>query len=350
MRCRTLVAIGLFLALAAAPAASRAAVITVGPGGTYSTIAAAVAAAQANDDIRVQAGTYTNDFATITIPLTIEGVGGTPILLATQLIPNGKAILITRADVTITNLEFSGARVTDGNGAGIRYEAGDLIVTSSIFSHNQDGILAAADPNGTVAIHSSTFIDNGTGDGFTHAVYISAVGRATITDSNFQGTAVGHDIKSRALETIITGNILDDGVTGTTSYAIDLSNGGVATISNNQINQGQNTQNPTMISYGSEGNLPGSNSLLVSGNTFSNTLRSGSIGVFNHTDVLADLRCNTFNNVATPLLGPGTITASGCAATAIPEPAGLALLGPALLGLAFFGRRRRRARSAADPG
>jgi hypothetical protein len=339
---RTLSYVALLLATAAVPVASRASVLTVGPTGEYATIAAAVGAARPNDDIQVASGTYTNDFATITIPLTIEGIGTTPILLATQQIPNGKAILVTQASVTITNLEFQGATVADGNGAGIRYESGDLVVTSSIFSNNQDGILAASNPTGTVTIQSSTFIDNGSGTGFTHAVYIDAVGRATITDSNFQGTAVGHDIKSRALETIITGNTLDDGATGTTSYAIDLSNGGVATISGNQITQGPNTQNPAMISYGAEGNLPTTNSLLVSNNTFTNSLPSGSIGVFNHTGVEADLTCNTFSGVATPLVGPGTVDTAGCTASAIPEPGSLALLGPGLLaGIVVFNRRRR---------
>ena len=61
-------------------------------------------------------------------------------------------------------------------------------------------------------------------------------------DSDFQGTLVGHDIKSRAALTTVTGNTLDDGVTGTTSYAIDISNGGVATITSNTITQGADTR------------------------------------------------------------------------------------------------------------
>ncbi len=54
---------------------TRAAIITVGAGGGYNfaTLAAAVAAANANDNIRIAAGTYLNDFVTINVPLTIEG-------------------------------------------------------------------------------------------------------------------------------------------------------------------------------------------------------------------------------------------------------------------------------------
>jgi pectin methylesterase-like acyl-CoA thioesterase len=56
---------------------------TVGSGEEFSTLSAAVAAAQSDatmgngDTILVNAGTYTNDFPeTIIASLTIEGVGG----------------------------------------------------------------------------------------------------------------------------------------------------------------------------------------------------------------------------------------------------------------------------------
>ena len=69
--------------------------LTVGAGEEYATLSAAVAASQDGDVIQVQAGTYTNDFAEVTHKITIEGVGGTANFVATESIPNGKAILIT---------------------------------------------------------------------------------------------------------------------------------------------------------------------------------------------------------------------------------------------------------------
>src|SRR5262245_41332823 len=98
-------------------------ILTVGPGRQFATLAAAIAASQTGATIQVQSGTYTNDFATINTRLNLVGVGGMVHLVATGNIPNGKAILITNTDVTITNFEFSGARVVDSNGAGIRYQA-----------------------------------------------------------------------------------------------------------------------------------------------------------------------------------------------------------------------------------
>ena len=97
--------------------------LTVGPGMQYATLAAAIAASSDGDVIQVQAGTYTNDFATINTKITIEGVGGMVNLVATVPPPNGKAILVTNTDVTLDNIAFSGAKVPDGNGAGIRYQA-----------------------------------------------------------------------------------------------------------------------------------------------------------------------------------------------------------------------------------
>ncbi len=64
----------LLLALSAAPAS--AATLTVGPGETYKTIAAAVAASHDGDTIDVKAGLYENDYAEITKKVTLNAVGG----------------------------------------------------------------------------------------------------------------------------------------------------------------------------------------------------------------------------------------------------------------------------------
>ena len=62
-----------------------------------STISAAVAASHDGDVIAVQAGTYANDFATISTDITLHGVGGMANFVATVAPPNGKGILVTRA-------------------------------------------------------------------------------------------------------------------------------------------------------------------------------------------------------------------------------------------------------------
>ena len=159
------------------------AVLTVGSSQQFSTIAAAVAASKDGDIIAVKAGTYINNFATITTKITIEGVGGMVNLVATTPPSNGKAILVTTTDVTLDHLSFSGAKVADGNGAGIRYQGGNLVVNNCLFTNNQDGLLASDDPMGSITINHSKFSKNGTGDGQTHNIYVGQVGTLTITNS-----------------------------------------------------------------------------------------------------------------------------------------------------------------------
>ena len=154
-------------------------ILTVGPGKQYSTIAAAIAASHNGDTIQVQAGTYVNDFATINDDITLEGVGGMVNMVSTvKQISNGKAILITNGNDTINNFSFSGARVTSANGAGIRYQAGNLVLNNDAFFNNQDGLLAAANTAGSITINDSEFADNGVSDphsqgyGQTHNLYV----------------------------------------------------------------------------------------------------------------------------------------------------------------------------------
>ena len=128
---------------------AEATVLNVGAGQTYGTIADAVGAAAAGDTIDVHAGTYTDQSAIINVPLTIQGVGGVPVFVATTNISNGKGFLVINASTTIGNIEFRNAQVADGNGAGIRYQAGNLIVLNSSFIGNQDGILATPTVKGT---------------------------------------------------------------------------------------------------------------------------------------------------------------------------------------------------------
>lgn len=174
-----------------------------------------------------------------------------------------------------------------------------------------------ANPTGNISISGSSFIGNGfdagggtcPSGGCDHAVYVGAVNSLLVTGSLFCGTLVGHDIKSRAATTTITDNQLYDGAAnsdlgcaaGSTSYAVDLANGGAVTISGNQIIQGAGTQNATMISYGAEGLVYSDNTLSVSGNTFISTDVSNAIGINNPYCITARLQDNSFQGVGTPV-------------------------------------------------
>ena len=291
------------------------AILTVGSGEQFATLTAAVAASHNGDVIQVSAGTYTNDFPQdITDNITIKGVGGMANFVATQQIPNGKAILITDGNITIDHLSFSGATVSQNNGAngaGIRYQSGNLVLTNDEFDNNQNGILGAANSTGTISISNSVFNGNGSGTGFTHGIYIGDIASLTVTNSLFENTAAGHQIKSRAETNVITHNVIADGSTGTSSYSIDLPNGGNATISNNTIEKGPHSQNPVLISYGEEGGVYANSSLTVSNNTLlDDQQNSHALGVRNSTSAQASVTGNTIYglNPGNTLSGNGTAT------------------------------------------
>ncbi|HET8995946.1 MAG TPA: Hint domain-containing protein, partial [Acetobacteraceae bacterium] len=171
--------------------------------------------------------------------------------------------------VTINGFEISGVSVSSGNGAAIRYEGGTLTLNNDFFHNNEDGMLAASDPSGSITISHSEFAFNGTGDGQTHNLYVNDVGTLTITGSYFHDANVGHEIKSRAENTTITNTRIFDN-SSPASYSIDLPNGGNATIQNNTIEKGANSQNGAFISYGEEGLVNTGTTVLIANNTFVN--------------------------------------------------------------------------------
>ena len=286
------------------------AVLTVGPGKKFSTIATAVAAARNGDTIEVQAGTYIDDYVSINKNITLQAVGGTVEMVSTGLIPNGKAIFITNGDITIDNFSFSGARVINRNGAGIRYERGNLVLNNCYFHHNEDGLLAAPDMIGSIKINHSEFAFNGFGDGQSHNLYVNGVASLMIDSSYFHDADVGHEIKSRALNTIVRNSRIYDR-NSTASYSIDLPNGGNAAIQNNEIEQGPNSQNFVIISYGEEGNLhPGTN-FVVSNNIIVNHKLDLSLAVRNSTTAVAYIADNKFFGLTSNQIAAGRNMQSG---------------------------------------
>lgn len=290
--------------------------LIVGTGQQYATLTAAVAASQNGDTIEVEAGTYTNDFPqTITDNITIEGIGGMATFVATEAPPNLKAILVTQANVTIDNLAFTGVAIpsADGNnGAGIRYQGGNLVLNDDYFYNNQEGLLAAASPTGTITINNSEFADNGAGDGFTHNLYVGQIATLTINDSLFTGAVVGHEIKSRADTTIIENSRIIDGATGTASYSIDLPNGGNAIIENNVIEQGPLSQNPAIIHFGGDSPLYAGSSLTIENNTIVNDLNASDASLLlNQTSIPVAITGNAIYGLTSSQIASGPSTQSG---------------------------------------
>ena len=301
-------------------------VLMVGPGGQYQQISAAVAAAnrdtQAGNyyDIQVMPGTYTNDFPYVTRPMTIEvnpSYAGRPVVLqATVALPNQKGIILAVADLTVNGLTFTGAQIANslgGNGAGIRdqnaSQGATLMVLNSTFTGNQEGILTGDNANQTIHVTNSKFVNNGNSDinYFQHALYVNAAGTLSVSNSLFCGQLIGHDIKSRARTTIITGNQLYDGApnaslgcrAGSSSFAVDLPNGGAATISSNQIVQGAASPNFKLVAYGEEGLTYNTNSLAASGNSFASTGTSSATAIYDPNCVTVHLSKNTFSGIST---------------------------------------------------
>jgi hypothetical protein len=287
------------------------AALTVGSGQQFSTISAAVAASRDGDVVSVQAGTYTNDFATINSKITLQGVGGMVEMVATEAPPDGKAILTTNTDATIDHFAFSGAAVPDGNGAGIRYQGGNLTVTNSHFHNNENGLLSNSDPSGSITIRNSEFDHNGAGDGYTHNLYVGEIGSLTIDGSYFHDASLGHEIKSRAHNTTVTNTHIADG-DSTASYSIDLPNGGHAVLTGNHIEQGPNSQNPAIVHFGGEGNDYAGSSLVMTDNTIVNELDSPSARLLvNQTGATATITGTDVHGLNADQLAYGPANVSG---------------------------------------
>jgi len=295
-------------------------ILTVGPGKQFTTIAAAVAASHSGDTIQVAAGTYVNDYASITTNITLEGVGGMVNMISTQDIPNGKGIFIINGNVTINNFTFSGATVdpADANGAGVRYESGNLILNDDYFFNNQNGLLGGANATGTITVNNCEFADNGIGDsqslgyGFTHNIYVGGIATLTINNSYFHNANIGNEIKSRAANTTITNSRIDDNPTGTSSYSIDIPDGGNVTIQNNVIQQGPLSENPIIISIGEESNNNTTTNIQITGNTILNDLTFQSpLAVRNLTPATAQITNNTFVGLTSGQIATGPNSMSG---------------------------------------
>jgi len=244
-------------------------IIRVGPTRAVKTLARAAEIVPNHGIIEIDAGEYLGDTAIWNRHnILVRGVGGSVKFMADGRSAEGKAIWVVRSDsLTVENIEFSGARVPEKNGAGIRFEKGRLVVRNCIFRGNENGILTAGDKNSELVIENSEFGENGAGDGRSHNLYVGEIRKLTVTGSYFHHAKVGHLLKSRAQENHILYNRLTDEIGGRASYELEFPNGGIAYVIGNVIQQGSQTENPAIVSFGAENYRSTSNQLFLINNT-----------------------------------------------------------------------------------
>ena len=253
-------------------------ILKVGPDQAYRKPSAAAAAAQDGDVIDIAAGTYTGDVCVWRAKnLTIRGAGQDKTVVdAAGACCQGKGTWLIRGEgCRVSGLTLRGAACPDRNGAGIRLEAnGAFTAEKCRFTENENGILCGVLDNGVVTVSGCTFDHNGAGDGYSHNLYIGKVARLNFTNSVSHHAKKGHNLKSRAVETVVENSRFDDGQDGRSSYLVNCPNGGQVTLKNCTFVQAPTSSNARMVSVGEEGAYPDS-VVTVKNCTFENRRNKG---------------------------------------------------------------------------
>lgn len=306
------------------------AILSVGAGKQFTTIAAAVAAARDGDTVAVTAGTYLNDFATTKAKISLVAVGGSVTMLDTKVMASGQALLTVTTDAAINGFVFSGAHSADGTAAGILITGGATVLQDSLVSGNQNGLVARGTA-ATVLVQGSEFAANGNADGFSHNIAVGAIASLTIQDSYVHDAVGGQEVRSLAAATTIRGSRIEDNGAAALN-AIDLPNGGIAVIEDNTIEKGAASLLAAAIQFGG-GTVGARNSLAVSGNVFVAD-RAGAVVLKNQVMQAASLSGNKIFGFAAQ--ATGLAVSSGNTVPGVrPVTAAAGLIGPVA---ASFGR------------
>ncbi|NMP33044.1 hypothetical protein HII17_15915 [Thalassotalea sp. M1531] len=214
-------------------------------------------------EILIKAGVYNDGGVLNANSVTIRGEIGTHLK---GYAAEGKATLIINGnDTQILNIECSGVRVSDGNGACIRLKGENLTIENVFFHDSEQGMLSGKN-SGTVTIENSRFERLGFA-GRAHAIYVGG-GELYIHNSKFLSSKdEGHEIKSRAEKTIISNSTIAS-LNEKDSRLLDIPNGGVLSIKNSVLQQGNNTSNWNLIGYGLEGIKHKKNTVDIKRNIF----------------------------------------------------------------------------------
>lgn len=256
-----------------ADAPAKPATMVVGSREKITTISEAARLAQDGEVIEIRAGDYRGQPAVWTRDnLVIRGAGARPVMIA-----DGKALWVVRGGkVRIENIEFRGARLASGNGAGIRFERGDLVVSRCAFFDNETGLVTANLPEMTLEVNDSEFAAVPPHEGTPrHLLDVGTIGRFTLAGSRLAKGYRGSLVRSRARENFVRYNLLLDGADGRSSYELAFPRGGIAYVVGNVIGQSAGTNDPVLVAYGEEGPRWPDNALFLTHNTLLNDRHAG---------------------------------------------------------------------------
>lgn len=232
-------------------------ILTVGAHEQFATIGAAITAANqmgGNADIRLDGGTYYDDGGAITADnVTVEGTGPISIIERDTSFGSSAGIASSGHNVLLKNLALYCQSTSTFIGAGIRYGGGTLTLDGVEVSDFATGLLADGDPTGSITVRNSDFRYNGGGVTGLHAqIDVGDVASFLLTNSFVHGPNGATGVRSRAENSVIVGNVIDDNYYNG-GYAIDLPSGGNAVIDGNSMQHVDWGGYGTVLSYGEKG-------------------------------------------------------------------------------------------------
>jgi hypothetical protein len=231
--------------------------------------------------------------------LLFRGVDGRPRLVGGETLAQGKALWVLNGDeVVVENIEFTGATLASGNGAGIRAQGRRLTLRAGYFHDNDMGVLSDNDPQQEITVEYSEFARNGRADGKAHNLYIGAISSFEMRFSSSYGARAGHLVKSRAKRNLVAYNRIADVPPGPASYELDFPRSTDVTVIGNLILQDAASPNATIVSYGAEdkGRSPEGRLRVVSNTLISRRPRP--VFVYNHSSTPALVIGNVFGGAA----------------------------------------------------
>jgi hypothetical protein len=226
--------------------------VCVGPNQAFTSLASAFEAVRDGNTIEIVAGTYHETGTIRAQNVTVRGVAGRPHIdcAGLRIAADKACILLGGRNITLENLEISGAEISSSlgaNGACIRNEPNMNFTIRQVICHgSQNGILSNG---GEIVVENSEFYDNGW-TGNSHNVYFSGdCISVTVRGSTFRDARVGHEFKSRCAKT----DISDSTFRGTKgSRDLDIPDGGQTTVYRSTLLMTPGAESDEIIGFAAE--------------------------------------------------------------------------------------------------